>query len=158
MNNSVTLESKRTWGPSGCCLWRVTGWPRRPWQQAGERRRDQRADTAQSGRGRRTSPPCWDRNCFFGRSWHCAGWVSAADCPHLRSKTFPRVRTTRLQRGRSVVCKDHFWRWLTLKQVQKYKHGAVPAHSATFKIWKRLMTRRRHGYCGSRRQRSSAVE
>lgn len=37
------------------------------------------------------------------------------------------------------------WQCATLKPAQKHKHGAVPSHSAKSKIWKRLMTSRKHG-------------
>lgn len=159
-----------TLDPSECCLSRVSEWHHRPWQQPVERSWDRRAGTALNGTGRHRWLCCWEHSCFFGRSWYCAGWVSAGDSPHLRVKNtklsdrkFKQEQHTRADKAMRVEISRPFQLnsepctpvARNFKPSGKHKHAAVPTDSANSKIWNQLMTRIKHSSHGSTRQKSS---
>lgn len=84
VTKALVMWGVPTWGPSECCRWTGNEARRHPPWEAGGRRLDQGACTWPSGTRQRKWQQSWDHSCFFGKSWHFAGWTFASDFPHLR--------------------------------------------------------------------------
>lgn len=165
VTKALVMWGVPTWGPSECCRWTGNEARRHPPWEAGGRRLDQGACTWPSGTRQRKWQQSWDHSCFFGKSWHFAGWTFASDFPHLRwEKKESWVKQTQgkhLQEGTprrfskvKTFSANTELSDCKFRQNWKNKHAAVLTDSADSQVWIQLTTRIKRSSCGCRKQTS----